>query len=224
MAHSRNDTRTLILADSRGKGLSQKLSQVGHSLNTWIVVKKGAPTSEIIQRSQMEILSFEPTHVFVLTGLCSITAIQRPSRQVYVRNDNPHQTAAHYLKEMQTVDQLVKSMLEPKVVNVIFATITGMDICIYNKCETPTTAMQCHQEILDQSVKCVNDVIIQRNSELGFPTPWLHRLIHRNKQGKTTNSYHRLDSDGCHLTDPVLAYWAKELNNAILKIQPTAFP
>lgn len=96
-------------------------------------------------------------------------------------------------------------------------TITGMDLCRYNRWETPTEDTLVQQAVLNESVQMVKNLIIRRNSELGLATPWLQRLVHRYNNGKVTNSYTRLDWDGCHLWEMISSYWARELNTTIMK-------
>lgn len=174
-------------------------------------------TGEIIYRSQSEVKAFEPSIVFILTGLCSLTAIDKTSRIVKLHHATSCEAVISYEKDMLSVDQALKSMLKPKQVKVIFATIIGMDICRYNRCVDPTDNMLSQQATLNESVRMVNSVIVRRNSEFNLATPWLQRLVHRYNKGKVTNSYFRLDNDGCHLSDFVLSFWAKELDVAIRK-------
>lgn len=210
--------RILILADSRGAGLGDKLSELDREYNHWVIIKKGSPTSEIVHRARFEIKAYEPNYVVILTGLCSVTMLHKPSRSVSLRYPSPTTSAAQYEKDMLATDQAIKMLLHPKVVDTIFATITGMNLSVYNMDSAQIPGLVYDQEILDKTVISVNKAIIQRNSEMGLPTPWLHRLVHRYKQGKTSANYYRLAEDGCHLTDPILTYWAKELDVAITKI------
>lgn len=206
-AHRVNKERILFLTDSRGKGLKQELLKT-LDINFWVIIRKGSPTSDIVSRAILEIKAYEPSQVYILTGICSITYLNRISlSQVpsawgsigslqgwYATNNKSNQPAT---SSVQTSHHFCTNHWPRRV-----------DITDY---------LTSQQNIINDSVRLINSTIIQRNSASNLATPWLQRTIHRNKNKKTTNGYYRLAPDGCHLNQAILETWAKELTVAVKK-------
>lgn len=102
--------------------------------------------------------------------------------------------------DMINTETAIRNILPRSKVKVIFATIVGMDIARYNKA-IQSQDLLSKQIILNDSIKAVNNRLILRNTNKDVATPWLHRMVHSNKKGKSINSYHLLTPDGCHLMD-----------------------
>lgn len=69
---------------------------------------------------------------------------------------------------------------------------------------------------LNNTIKMVNRTIIKFNENNAVATPWMTRLIHRRHRNTHMNSYHRLQTDGCHLSPEIRLAWAKALKHAIV--------
>lgn len=95
---------------------------------------------------------------------------------------------------------------------VITAPITGMSLASYNGRSLPDPE---DQNLLNDIVTGINKRITSINKENGLRTPWTSAIIHRYYRDKYHFSYHRLNIDGCHLTDEIRDFWAKKLANAI---------
>lgn len=218
MASSNNfpQERILILADSRGIGLKQELSR-SMVPNFWLIIRKGSPTREIVTRAALEIKAYEPSQIYILTGICSITHLNRSYHTVSPRFPCPEEAARSYENDMQQVVLQINHLLHRRKPLIIFAPVVGLDMAKYNRRTDITDYLTPQQQIINNSVKSINAVIIQRNSALDIATPWLQRTIHRNKNGKTTNGYYRLAPDGCHLSQNLREIWARELTTAVKK-------
>lgn len=208
--------KVLILADSRGRHLKQELSSI---LDCDFVVRyyPGVGINDCVSKSHEILLSQAWSQVFCLAGICDVTLKDSDTRLLSLQNYDSTLTTANYLNVLKTAFGTIIGAgpinLKPKC---IFAPLTGINLTAYNKREFHPDDIR-NQTILNDTISLINSEILLFNTGHGLFTPWTSRIIHRQSRNGYTNHYHKLASDGCHLSPMVVTHWANSLHDAILK-------
>lgn len=200
----------LVICDSRGKDLQHFISRYT-SERTIVTVNSGATLYQSATRSRHEIMGNKLSQVYILSGINNLTRKNRSTRQVQLSEKNPMRAEDIFMDELKETYSYITNLTHQKA-KVITAPITGMSLASYNGRSLPDLE---DQNLLNDTVTGINKRIISLNEENGVSTPWTSAIIHRYYRDKYHFSYHRLNIDGCHLTDEIRDFWAKKLANAI---------
>lgn len=208
--------KVVIVADSRGKGLQQDLDLLNSegSINIKVLVKKGRGIAELIRDTSKDLIWMAPSQIYVLAGICDITALDRENMTVSLQEDTIETLVGKVEGSMDAARHHLSIMLIEKPYKLIFCPTVGMDMAKYNRIEDRHT----QQDLLDEMVVCMNHTIIAFNKTNKVLTPWINKDIHHNKKGgRKTTRYYKLADDGLHLSDEIREKWASTLYDAILK-------
>lgn len=207
-------SKILILADSRGRHLDIELSEI-LSCEFRIVTCGGASLLNSIERSKSHIMNDNWSQIYCLAGLCGLTHKNRTTRMVSLCSNDPEATAQIYDQALILAEKRIRRILKTQNCKIIFATLTGMSLKTYNHV-FDANDLHDDQVILNDTIKLVNRSIVRYNESNSVATPWMTRLVHRRHRNMFMHSYHRLQSDGCHLSAEIRASWAKALKRAII--------
>lgn len=200
----------LFICDSRGRDLYQMITRYTSEV-IFVTTNSGATIYQSATRSRYEIMRYKPRQIYLLSGINNLTILNRSTRQVQLQERNPFKSADLIMEELKVTYDYITNLTGPGV-KIITAPITGMSMASYNGrlLQNPED-----QDLLNDTVVYVNKRITALNEENGVRTPWTSAIIHRYYRGKYHFSYHKLNIDGCHLTDDVKEFWAKKLASAI---------
>lgn len=207
-------SRVLIIADSRGRHLNIELSNL-LNCEFRIVTCSGANLLNSINRSKSHISETDWSQIYCLSGLCGLTYKNKKTRRVSLCSNDPEATAQIYEQSLILAVKRIRRILKSPECKIIFAPLTGMSLSTYN--HSNDDYYQREDQIqLNITIKQVNQIIVKFNEQSSVATPWMTRLVHRRHRNTFMNSYHRLLSDGCHLSPEIRLSWAKALKRAIV--------
>lgn len=213
-----NPTNILILADSRGRNLSDELHNILGCRFT-VLFYPGAGILDSVTRAKHRIIREHWSQIYCLAGICDLTVKDANTKLVAFKYPSAEAALAQYQLNMiqayDTIHNLFPTGATPRC---IFAPVTGMDLSRYNKrVEHPLDAQ--NQLLLNEAVSLINTEVTKTNIAHGLSTPWTSRIIHRRNRKSFTNYYHKLAPDGCHLSLLVVNHWADMLHESILNNQ-----
>lgn len=204
----------LFICDSRGRGLDKLLRNC--LCSSFILTYGGAGLYEAVHNAVSIIKNDKWTQIYLLAGLCSVTYKDPKLKTVSVRATDSDVSTEHYRMEVFQSLEFISSVIGENKLKCVVAPITGMDLSIYNKGQV-VGLYDVQQSILNNSIIEINKLIVQVNEGNNIMTPWLCHIIHKRKRDKICHLYHKLASDGCHLTDEIRMAWAECLSDAVLK-------
>lgn len=183
-----------------------------------VLVYSGAGLYDSVHRAVNIIRSEKWTQIYFLAGLCSLTYKDPKLRNVSIRTTATGISLERFRMELNQSLEFVSRIVGESNTNVkyVLTPITGIDLSLYNKGQTVGLA-EVQQPILNNLIIETNKLIVQVNTVNDVNTPWVSRLIHKRNRDKICHLYHRLASDGCHLTDELRRAWADILSDAVLK-------
>ena len=197
--------QTLVIADSRGKGLQECIKGMNKADQIRVVASRGAGMVRATEGAYGALLGFRPDLVILVAGICDVTTRDSNSKQVKLRHTNPV-IAVNYA--MDQVRRATGSIRDAGFQHISLATYTGLDLSRYNRVtgEIPHN----DQELLNEIILKINNHIIEANKEAGMSTTWTGGAVHPCLKKKYRCRYARL-SDGCHLSEQTRAYWARQI-------------
>ena len=220
----------ILLADSRGGGLSNKLpGYFGAEL-----VKPGATikqlTTEVKSLIPSTIRAKQTTFVYVMAGINDIT--ERVESPEYHRSykyrevifvEDPHICANSLITNIRNCASEIKRHNATPV----FATITKANLANYNNSQLSeghtrylhqSDSYPIMQDQLNIAVDIVNGFIKTINRDNKVSTPYCHNVLIQ-KRGRKGRSYHvnrwEVLRDGIHGTWETRCSWAKALGAAM---------
>lgn len=200
----------IFICDSRGRDLHNYISKYTNEHFT-VTVNSGATIYESATRSRREILRNKPKQIYILSGINNFTNLDRSTRQVRLSERNYIKAADLFMEELKETYDYITSISQHSV-KIVTAPITGMSLASYNGVMLSAPE---DQERLNNTIIEVNTRIISLNENNQVRTPWTSAIIHRYYRQKYHFAYHKLQQDGCHLTDEIRDFWAKKLASAI---------
>lgn len=224
-----NSLKTLVITDSRGVGLYQKIKQLNDEGEIDVSVNKGAGVEKAVGNA---IVSYAKCNskvlVIVMAGICDIT----------VRDKNTGQTSLRSLSEGQMVDKAFlaitnayQMLLTAGYINISVATITGIELDDYNSRKTKYLSqgeytLYCtmggktthpDQDLLNRTVLQLNRLITGLNRNNDMPTTWTASAVHSYFRSAYHHYYRKL-YDGCHPRETTTVEWAKKVTMTMGKV------
>lgn len=217
---------TLLITDSRGSGIQDHLTSLGH-INTNTLVHRGAGFELSVLKSVTEIKHTRPHLIVILAGVCDLTRRDRTLKTTHLRHNTVNENVNHVIGSAKSALDLIKALGNHRVT---LATITGIDLADYNNPERSnmtadeyryycqnTKVMHTQQDILNTSVLEINRQITALNRSNSVPTIWTGGVVHTHSKRKTHHHYIRL-FDGCHADSQTKKEWANQIHKALKRI------
>lgn len=207
----RNTPVVFLICDSRGRGLQNEFPDTDHNIT--VKSYSGAKLYRSTKMAEGEIIKRQPDQIYILSGINTITQLNRVTREVSLISMDKSKIIQQYKDEMNFSLIHLKKITK-KDTKIVFAPITGMDMAKYNKVDQRSLVEA--QNMLNEAAMEINNLIIAQNTSCACKTPWTHSIVHRYFRGKYHFTYDRLEEDGCHLTDQIRKFWAKKIISAII--------
>lgn len=182
--------------------------------------KKGLRLVDTYHHVAPIIRNLRPKLIYLLNGICDVTYLHsRDPWSVALQHPSIQGTVHAY---MEAVDQALAQLFslsndigyKPMV---LFATLTGVDMAIYNN--YPDDLVHPHQHILDNAINAINTNLIGVHKSMSVHTPLLSSAVHMRCRGKFRMASSKL-LDGCHPTHKLCHTWAERLyHNAKLNLE-----
>lgn len=207
----------LVVCDSRGRGLQQKLSNLG--LSTTLSFTPGADLDQLYQITSKHIQKISQKNSFYTTiifsgGICSITKLtHRKPNKIDIQYTSVDDLTSHFLQKLQTIqtDLLTQSPNS----NVIINQVIGAHIMKHNKDFDLTHEKREKQQTLNTAMIKINQGIYALNLQINQKTPWTAGLVHRCKGNHRYLHVFKHLPDGVHFTDGLQMQIAKKISTAI---------
>lgn len=206
--------KTLVIADSRGAGMSILLDEYNDIGRTVVLTHRGAGYIRAAMDSLETIRSFKPTMIVLLAGICDVTARNRNTKITTVRSTDPILLLENVSAALSRALDIIIAATNARV---SVATVTGLDLKKYNNFSKTTNDNQ--QETINNLIVSLNRKIIDINKDNNVPTTWTASRVHPYYRGKYHHLYNRL-SDGCHPNNETKRYWARMIAKAIRLTKP----
>lgn len=207
MATAGSTVLVTVISDSRGAGLQYYLNLLDcHPFKIKVLIYKGKGIIDAVRAAKTKLLWWSPQIILVLNGICHVTQLDRRTRLVSLRYNEPR-AILEYNESMDIVCHHLKILLDRKPARVVFSQIVGLDIAKFNGEFAPNP----QQEELDSTICSINVEINSFNSANNVISPWLAREIHKNTKGRKKTRYYKLGEDGVHLTPELQERWASEI-------------
>lgn len=211
------DRPILIVADSRGHHLGQHLHRSFVHLDYQLVWRNGLSLAQTPQQIIPIIRSTKPKLVILINGICDLTYIKtREPWTVAMRSPSVTSTVYEYMSRLDYVHSQLYQLSDElgHKLMVIFSTLTGMDMRVYNK--YPDELKSPEQPMLDAAITAINRHIKALNRSMQIATPLLASEVHRRCRGRYRLAHAKL-WDGCHPNQELCARWADRLyENALI--------
>lgn len=196
----------IIICDSRGKWLQEKFRDERAIIK--VLTFSGAKLYQSIKLAQSQIKREAPDQIYILSGLNSMTQLNRKTRKVSLIAPLKSSIVQNYTDEMNFSITMLRK-ITGKETKIIFAPVIGMNLAVYNG--TTVEQESNNQTIFNDALLDINTAIIAQNNSNHCKTPWIHTCVHRYFRGKYHFNYEKLDSDSCHLTEEIRNFWARKL-------------
>ena len=216
----------LVLGDSRGDGLQEKLDETEPNQ---FVVRFVASAGLVMATTKFlsEIIKMKPDYVVVIAGICKVTLKNNVTKRYTVRFSNANDSVESYVETMNEVKNLIYDVSSNT--KVIFNRVTGVDLEDYNsKARTGLTGddlkhyhenKPAHpmQNLLNETVIKINQRIAKFNYTNNVATPWTATFVHKHEKGDRYYHHYQHLADGCHLLEEAKVFWAEKLQKATTK-------
>lgn len=221
---------TLIIADSRGRGLQTHIDQLGTKEPGTIHVAchPGAGLELAVLKSLRIIRETKPTLIIVLAGICDLTWKNINTKTIGVRYQKVGENVTQYMKAVRAAYDLLRS---DSATAVSFATLTGVDLTDCNNPHRKNMNNEQYKQYAESSKithrnqTVINDAILEINLQIvrfnrgnNIRTVWIAGLVHAYIK-KSYHHYYRRLSDGCHPDHKTKKAWAVQLVKSITRIQ-----
>lgn len=196
--------KVLFIADSRGRLLKEEISRFFACDQFCFIWRNGLRLEDTASFARSTILSFKPSLIYILTGLCTVTKItSRDPWTAGLRTRSVGGTVSIYLRALDQTHQEIYSMshLVGKPIMIIFPTLTGMNFTTYNS--YPSDLVSPLQRILNTAILEINRYVVAMNRATNIKTPFLAASIHPRCRHRYRHSFARL-LDGVHGTNNLL--------------------
>lgn len=205
----------VIIADSRGKDLQQVINdQVRPGYDIRVLVSPGKGLVAAVCEAESKLFWWQPDQVYIVAGVCDITKKNKQTNTISLRETNPLLAISLYKFHMEAIRNSLTTKLGNNDCKIVFGELVGVNMARYNGTGYPDP----QQDQLNNIVEGVNMEIVAQNTSQNLVTPWIARTIHKNRRdGRKIHRYHKMASDGVHLTDELRDTWAKEILKSIYK-------
>lgn len=215
---------TLVIADSRGRGLQQLISPRGSDA-CCVLVHSGAGSELAVLRSLRAIDNVKPDLIILMTGICDLTWRHSRTGLTQLRSTEVDECVSRVLGAIRAALDLLATPAR----RISIATLTGLDLADYNHkprrnmsdseyehyCKHVKIAHP-HQGILNDTIVEVNRQIIALNKAASMPTTWLAGRVHSCFKNKYRHFYKHL-IDGCHPSGGTRDFWAAQVSKSVKK-------
>lgn len=211
----RRKTFIVIIADSRGADLQQVINdQVRPGYDIRVLVYPGKGLVSAVCEAESKIFWWQPDQVYIVAGICDVTKKDKRTHKISLRETNPLLAISLYRFHIEAIRNSLTVKLGNDDCKIIFGQLVGANIAGYNGTRYPDQ----QQELQNEIVEGINLEIVAQNTSQGLVTPWIARTIHKNaRDGRKIHRYHKLASDGIHLTQDLREIWAREILQSIYK-------
>lgn len=211
---------TIIIADSRGRGLQTIINNLTNSSDIKILFYPGAGYELATLKAMVQIREMKPILVVMFLGICDITWRNPATKIVGLRHRTVRENVDHVLNAIRSAHDLLRTV---GVFNISFATVTGVDM---SDCNCPrrkfmdkvqyksycgeTKVAHPSQTVLNDTIIALNKKIVLYNKANSTQTTWMAGLVHSYFKNKYHHYYNRL-RDGCHPDDKTKVAWAAQI-------------
>lgn len=222
---------TIVIADSRGRGLQEMLCERLVTGTVRVMVHCGAGAELAVLKSLSLIREEKPDLVILAAGVCDLTWRHSVTRVTSLRNKDLEGSVTQVMTALQDACELLKSVGSFPV---SVATVTGIDLTDYNHPGRKRMSqeqydiyvktekiMHSEQATLNEAINTINRRITAHNKGTNTPTTWTAGVVHSHFN-KSTHHYYRRLTDGCHLTDSTKKGWVKQIIKTIIKSKVTS--
>ena len=197
----------VIFADSRGKGLGDKIRSKSKEL-VEVIIREGASLIELVQAAS-DYLQKNPFDViYIAGGACDITLKDRITKVISYTWGTGKGLQEHLLSTINSAEE--KLRVDFPASKVVFCTLVASELKQIVK-DRPTSMKE--QEAVEYAVWAFNSRVFELNKAQGKYSPSLNHQVHRYCKRKRRAYYHHLQ-DGIHLTDYLKNKWADEFVQA----------
>lgn len=221
---------TLIIADSRGRGIQDIMDTLSPNPQAKVLVHPGSGCELAVLKSIITIRDMAPELIVVFCGICDLTWRNKSTKKVNLRYRDATDNVTHVMEAVRSSYDLLRAEGSFRIA---YATVTGLDITDYNNarrrhmtddqyreyCET-TKVAHPDQLVLNQAILTINKNIVVFNKRNRTKTVWTAGLVHSYIK-KTYHNYYRRLFDGCHPDEKTKNAWAAQLNKSITRIIAT---
>lgn len=221
---------TLIISDSRGRGLQDIMYRHATGVQTKVLIHPGAGYELAILKSIAIIRESSPGLIIVFCGICDLTWKSKVTKRVSLRYNNEADNILHVTEAIRSSFDLLRAEGSFKI---SYATITGVDL---TDCNNPLRRLMTDiqyrtycdndkithpdQRALNQSIISINKKIVIFNKRNRVKTVWTAGLVHSYIK-KTYHNYYRRLFDGCHPDEKTKQAWAEQMIKSITRILAT---
>ena len=194
----------LVLTDSRGNGLQERIDKLNPPEYMEVDDRKGATLSQLIEIAE----DYLPKHPFdilyVVGGVNDITTKDKATGKISYEWGNSQNLSKHLTSIVTKADSFfMKTFPASKV---IFCPLIGSDLA---RVVTAPSTTQDNQLTVDNAIWDFNSEVFKINNKRDFFSPPLHHLVHRFCKGKRRAYYQHLH-DGIHLSKSLKDKWATQ--------------
>lgn len=223
--------RPLLISDSRGKEIQQRLQKKGYPALVLVYPGKGIQLSTLA--AIPKITEYNPNVITLVGSICDITYKHHKEPKIRLRYEKVDELVKFYISQLKESISMIKT-LRPNI-QIQATTVIGLDLTdantrglrhktgkdrhdyYQNKTQHP------QQHIVDTAVNIINKEIAAINISNDIATPWTANAIHFHKgKGKFVAKYDRL-TDGCHLGEKAKENWVNQLVLSYKKIHAKWF-
>lgn len=221
--------KTMLITDSRGRGLQPYLDSVipPSSPSVRVITHPGAGLELAVLKSLRAVRDYKPQIIIIAAGVCDLTWKNRANKMINLRHRDVDGNVDHVMSSMKAAYDLIRAEGTHKVT---FATLTGVDLADSNN---PARRHMNNAQYVEYNMQhktthsaqiTLNRAILKINKKIGafnrannVNTVWLAGLVHAYIKG-TYHHYYRRLYDGCHLDDKTKAAWARQIVKSISRI------
>lgn len=205
----------IVVADSRGHGLQSELNRLATpGFDIRVLVSPGKGLVAAVCEAESKLFWWQPEQVYIIAGICDVTKKNKHTNRVSLRETNPLLAVSLYKFHMESIRESLTTKLGNDDCTVVFGELVGMNIAGFNGTRYPDQ----QQSLLNEIVEQVNMEIVAQNTSRELVTPWIARTVHKNRRdGRKIHRYHKLATDGVHLTQDLKEMWAQEILKSIYK-------
>lgn len=212
--------KILLVCDSRGRGLEEKMRERRDGREWTVKVHKGKGMMKLVDAAIKHSYRQGYNTVIIMGGICDVTNLILSERIVRVRRAPKAELVDRVFEEIHPALELLRSITN----RVLLAATYGVEMRRFNIRMFGSYDMEGTQEgrdeqyKVDMTVDLFNKRVADINAASSQPTIRLgNRVHHRRKNGAVYTTYQLL-SDGCHPGTELLEAHAKSIGNTIERI------
>ena len=205
-------TSSLLICDSRGKGLefyiNQECTQRNIRTHFTVITAPGATITTAVNSANRYLHSRSFDFIYLMTGVNNLTSKSSNGKVTPVFTEIPNMVDV-------VTDYLTwaKSYLKQYSKYVIICQFVGLDINVYNLHRGHMTDFDAAQTIINDGVITLNQVVTMLNRDDHLTAPWIMDTIHSLTNGRRINKYSRF-YDGLHPNETTQKLWSTLITKA----------